>query len=65
MAALTVEKLAKELMKQPNQQLQVYFKSGKELVPAGTIIPIHEVTRENVLTLDGQHQAIMLTGKVK
>lgn len=62
---MTVEKLAKELMKQPNQQLRVYFKTGKELVPAGTIISIHEVTRETVLTLDGQHQVIVLAGKAK
>ena len=61
---MTVEKIIKELMKIPNQQLHVYFKTGNRLpMMSGIEIPIDNVAKESVVTLDGQQQAVMFIGK--
>lgn len=61
---MTVEKLIKELTKIPNQQLPVFFKSGKGLlIVEGAAVPIEKVRKESVITMEGQHQTIMLMQK--
>lgn len=66
MTTMTVEQLVKELLKFPNQQMTVFFKIGNDLpMMAGVAIPVEKVSKEPVLTLDGQHQAVMLAGKTK
>ena len=61
---MTVEELAKELAKIPNQQMPVFFKAeGVSLWMEGLAIPVNSLNTKSVLTLQGDRVAAILTGK--
>ena len=61
---MNVEKLIQELLKIENQQMEVYFKTGKGLpVMEGISIKAESVNKEIVVTLEGPQTAVVITGE--
>lgn len=61
---MNVEKLIQALLRIENQQMDVYFKTGKGLpVMEGIAIKAETVSKETVITLNGPQAAVVITGE--
>ncbi len=59
---MTVEELAKELMKLPNQQMPVFFET--DISPVEVLVePVEDVSTGKIITLSGECQGAILTSK--